>query len=214
MATVILVLTMKMKMIFLNMFFAFVFQWHQNTIYAQQDFLNDFTITNHNGVVLMKWVIASGITCDGVRVFRSSDDIFYEQIGKIEGICGSPYSAVSYEFNDSLPRKNQLNYYKLELGNIGFSPVRALLIIDFSEQNYQIIPHPAKDYGYIHFQNPLSQMHLLQLFDQNGRVYLEMQSGESSFYIQTNELKPKIYVFRITNRLNAVIVTGKIAVSH
>jgi hypothetical protein len=203
---------MKMNYLLRIMIFVLVQLYLTNNTHAQQDFLNDFTITNNNGVVLMKWVIASGVTCDGVRVFRSSDDIFYEQIGRIEGICGSPYSAVSYEFNDSLPQMNQVNYYKLELGNIGFSPVRALLIIDFSEQNFQIIPNPAKEYCNIHFQNSMSQLHSMQLFDMSGKLFLELQTNESSFYLNTSELKPQIYVFRIINNANRSFVSGRIAV--
>ncbi|MBS4061606.1 MAG: T9SS type A sorting domain-containing protein [Bacteroidetes bacterium] len=203
---------MKMNYLPRIMIFVLVQLCLTNNMRAQQDFLNDFTITNNNGVVLMKWVIASGVTCDGVRVFRSSDDIFYEQIGRIEGICGSPYSAVSYVFNDSLPQMNQVNYYKLELGNIGFSPVRALLIIDFSEQNFQIIPNPAKEYCNIHFQNAMSQLHSMQLFDLSGKLFLELQTNESSFYLNTSELKPQIYVFRIINNANRSFVSGRIAV--
>lgn len=98
-----------------------------STLHAQQlPYLNTFSATETNGQVYLNWIIASGNTCDGVRVYRSADGIEYNQIGDIGGICGSPYSAVSYEFWDTMPLLNRISYYKLELGNLGFSHIEVL----------------------------------------------------------------------------------------
>jgi hypothetical protein len=181
-------------------------------INAQNDFLNNFTISTNNGQVYLNWVIASGNTCDGVRVFRSSDSVFFEQIGRIDGVCGSPFSSVSYDYIDTIPLPNQMNYYRLELGNLGFSMILGVLIIDFSKNKYQIFPQPAQDYCIIHFQNPLQQVHFLEIFDRSGNLQKKMRTYDSSFFIQTNTLPQSVFLFRISNSSGQRLVSGKLMV--
>jgi hypothetical protein len=184
-----------------------------STLHAQQlPYLNTFSATETNGKVYLNWVIASGNTCDGVRVFRSADGINFDQIGEIAGICGSPYSAVSYEFWDTMPLLNRKSYYRLELGNLGFSLVEELLVYDFSNRKFQLIPHPFQNGGIIAFENPAFETWKLQLYDLNGKLVWEEEQNENTFQIPAGKLKSGMYSFRIFPLRLSEVISGKLMV--
>ncbi len=184
-------------------------------LHAQQlPYLNTFSATETNGKVYLNWVIASGNTCDGVRVFRSADGINFDQIGEIAGICGSPYSAVSYEFWDTMTLLNTISYYKLELGNLGFSLVESLKVFDFSEKNYQLIPHPFKNGGTLAFENPAFELVRLRIFNLNGRLMWEDEQNSSEFQIPDGTLEAGLYVFEIVSLEKNIQARGKLLVSN
>jgi len=184
-----------------------------NILQAQQlPYLNTFSATETNGRVYLHWIIASGNTCDGVRVYRSADGVNYEQIGQIAGICGSPYSAVSYEFWDTLPLLNRKSYYRLELGNLGFSLVEELIVYDFSNQKYQLIPHPFRNGGSIAFENPAFETWKLQLYNLNGKLVWEEEQNENTFQLPAGKLKSGMYSFQIYSLESKEVISGKLVV--
>lgn len=184
-----------------------------STLHAQQlPYLNTFSATETNGQVYLNWIIASGNTCDGVRVYRSADGIEYNQIGDIGGICGSPYSAVSYEFWDTMPLLNTLSYYKLELGNLGFSHTEELTVYDFSKQGYQLIPHPFRGGGVIAFNNPASETWKLLIFTLDGRLAWEAEHNGRTFSIPAGKLKTGTYVFQLVSQHQNKKLSGKLLV--
>jgi len=184
-------------------------------LHAQElPYLNTFSASETNGKVYLHWIISSGNTCDGVRVFRSSDGVQYNQIGEISGICGSPYSDVSYEYWDTLPLLNTTSYYKLELGNLGFSLVETLQIYDFSIQSYQLVPHPFSTGGTITFKNPSFEMARLRIFNLHGHLVLEDEQNDNKFQIPVGILKAGIYVFEIVTSERKFLAKGKLIVTN
>lgn len=105
--------------------------------------LDNFTAIKNDGKIYLRWVITSGRTCDGTRIYRSGEQIHFTQIGDISGICGSSTSPVPYDFIDENPLKNQRNYYRLESGNNGFSEIVSLESIGFENKGYQVRPNPV-----------------------------------------------------------------------
>jgi hypothetical protein len=199
--------------IFINLIFLLVSIKGITSLQAQElPYLNTFSATEANGKVYLNWVIASGNTCDGVRVFRSADGINFDQIGEIAGICGSPYSAVSYEFWDTLPLLNTTSYYKLELGNLGFSLVESLKVFDFSAKNYQLIPHPFVHGGTIAFDNPSFEVARLRIFNLNGRLIWEDEQNGREFQIPDSSLEAGLYVFEIVSSAKIIRAKGKLLV--
>jgi len=199
--------------VLVSLFFLMVSLHGTSSLYSQQlPYLNAFSATEANGKVYLNWIIASGNTCDGVRVYRSADGIEYNQIGDIGGICGSPYSAVSYEFWDTMPLLNRKNYYKLELGNLGFSHIEELIVYDFSKQGYQIIPHPFRGGGVIAFNNPSFEIARLRIFSLNGLLMWEDVQNTNTFQIPDAYLKAGIYVFEIVSSEKIIRAKGKVLV--
>ena len=175
-------------------------------------YLNSFSLAEINGKVYLQWIIASGNTCDGVRVYRSTDAKNFEQIGQIAGTCGSPFSAVSYDFWDTMPIINTTSYYRLELGNLGFSNIQAVQLFDFSKNPYQIIPHPVTAESVIYFDNPSHELFTLQIFRQNGQLLYKAQTTGRDFKLKQALFDAGLYVFIISNDKDTTAIKGKIII--
>jgi hypothetical protein len=96
--------------------------------------LQEFTGYQKDEQLILHWTFPAGSLCEGTRIERSTDEIIYREIGQIPGFCGSPDSPVTYSFIDSFPRVNSINYYRLELGNYGYTssiPVECLSIGEY-----------------------------------------------------------------------------------
>lgn len=104
--------------------------------FAQHDILERFTGSQFNDIVSLEWTIKGGNTCNGIIIYHSTDDNNYTDIGRIEGVCGSTESSMSYEFEHSSPAP--LNYYKLELGFQGRSDAIVVSFIPNSDKGFTI----------------------------------------------------------------------------
>jgi len=174
--------------------------------------LDYYEANKTNNAVLLKWAISHGQTCNGITITRSSDSLYFEPIGRIEGVCGSPDASIPYSFIDETPLKNQINYYKLELGVSSFSPIISFNYIDISKQNYQLWPNPAQDQTSIHFENPNFELFQLIIFDSFGRKIEELETKNSFFNLSTSNYPSGIYVFQLIS-IN-VKTMGKFMVTH
>lgn len=175
---------------------------------SAQNFLGDFTLAHFDGKVQLQWAIRQGNTCDGVRVYRSADSISFTEIGRIEGVCGSPYSTVTYNFTDTLPIVNTRSFYRLELGNLGFSAVLSILVNDFSRQRFRIEPHPVVDVGRIYFDNPSQTWHSLQVFDIAGQLLLTQSTRISPFVVPAQNMKAGPKFFLIADEKGRIVASS------
>ena len=129
--------------------------------FAQQHpILGSFTTDVYEEDVILSWVILSGSTCNGIRIYRSANNSEFEQISEIYGICGNINFPEKYTFKDENPIKNAHNNYKLELGIEGFSQVVSAEVIDIETGN-QVRPNPADERTRIYFDNNNSSEHTL-----------------------------------------------------
>ena len=185
------------------------------SLFAQNEgILDKFTGSQVDGRVYLNWVITSGRTCDGTRIFRSTDSLSFTQIGDIQGICGSESSPQPFSFTDENPVKNQTNYYRLELGNIGYSDIVAIIMYDFGNRGYLIKPNPVTDKAEILFTNPKREQHQLTLYDQRGNFISAELSNENYFTFYSSGLSAGVYLFFISNVDKPNIISGKIIVEH
>ncbi len=96
---------------------------------AQETILEKFTATEVNDDIVLNWTIEQGSTCNGIDITRSSDSLNFILIGDIEGICGDQEKSIPYTFVDENPIRNQINYYRLELGSVGSSDIISIKYI-------------------------------------------------------------------------------------
>lgn len=175
-------------------------------------FLDFIGAAERDGKVFLQWVMSSGATCDGIDVYRSTDGDVFERVGRIAGVCGSPDFALGYDFTDASPVLNRINYYRLELGNLGVSEIIAIHVFDFSEKKYQIIPHPLSSESELFFDNPQLENSTLAIYNLVGnRVYIA-EGKASSFPIRASELATGTYVFTVTNAAGKLLAQGKLVV--
>lgn len=90
------------------------------------------------------WATKRGNTCNGIRIFHSSDSLNYDRIGEIPGVCGDAQIEVPYSFVHENPVSGQVNYYKLELGNQGFSTPLRVVFFETDDDKIALFPNPGQ----------------------------------------------------------------------
>lgn len=176
--------------------------------------LDDLSAFESNGKIQLLWTITSGSTCNGTQIYRSTDSLNYVQIGEIPGICGSTSSARSYTYTDDHPVKNMVNYYRIELGGIGYSGHVSYEVIDFTNKEYQIRPNPVIDQAKLFFSNDKNMESQLIVHNTNGIAILTLITKEAFFEINSDLLLSGIYYFQIATFDNSPITSGKLIVQH
>lgn len=176
--------------------------------------LGKFSISETEGRVFLSWSIIAGSTCNGIQIYRSTDSINFSQIGDIAGVCGSVDFEQPYDLTDNNPVKNKVNYYRLELGNQGFSQTVSIEIIDIESSGFQIRPHPANSEAVIYFDNNTKQEQQLTLYNMNGIAVFTAVTKEDFFQLNTSLLQSGLYLFIISVSGNLPTAQGKLLVQH
>ena len=176
--------------------------------------LDNFSVFENNGKAFLNWTITSGSTCNGIQIFRSSDNMNFIQVGEIIGICGSSSSPTPYNFTDDNPVKNSINYYRLELGSNGSSEILSIEIIDIASGGFQIRPNPVSAEAKVYFDNNKKQEHQLTLYNLNGVSVFTTTTKEDFFLLDSVLLQSGIYLFTISTNGNLPTAQGKLLVQH
>jgi Secretion system C-terminal sorting domain len=170
--------------------------------------LRSFSATIVNEQVVLNWIIKEGNSCNGIEIYRSTDGFIFNPIGDIPGICGGTPEEAPYQFIDETPQSNAINYYKIELGNNGFSNVVSIQYIKLSETGYLIAPNPITNQFNIYFKNPKNKNVQLELFSIKGKLLKVISSNKKDFIeIKSFEFPSGIYVFKISGE--DYLVQGK-----
>lgn len=176
--------------------------------------LDNFSLFNNNGKIFLSWTIASGSTCNGIQILRSVDGKQFYEIGNIAGVCGNSSSPSQYDFTDTTPVKNSINYYRLELGGSGSSQILSVEIIDITNGGYQIRSNPIRTSAKIYFDNNSKKLHQLLLFNTTGLHTITLSSKEDFFLLNSSNFINGCYVFTILDSENTMKAKGKFIIQH
>lgn len=131
----------------------------------------------------LTWSTATELNNDHFQVERSADGRSFDAIGKVNG-AGTSYETLHYAFTDEKPLAGW-NYYRLKQvdfdGQYAYSPVRAVQM----EQSVAVadrlsfFPNPAGHEIVLKSQAGVSPGDRLEVFDQFGRVVLQVQVAET-----------------------------------
>lgn len=175
--------------------------------------VSKFTVESINGKAYLNWTIDAGGTCNGIRILRSTDSLIFQEVGLLEGVCGSLSFPTNYTYTDESPLVNKMNYYKLDLGGNGFSQIVGIEVIIIGEEDYVLFSNPLSDYSVLHFKNETNQVVELSVYDGNGSLCLIKKTDESKFILELSEFPAKgIYRFKLSNSNQNLVFTGKIVV--
>lgn len=161
--------------------------------------------------VFLRWTIKAGNTCDGTRIQRSEDGVAFEKIGEIPGVCGSPSQSVTYDFRDTIPLYNKMNYYRLELGILGFSTPVFVEVIRLNDEGYSLNPNPVVDISNLLFDNPDNESHEVCLINMSGEVVYNIVTTSNRVEIERDFLSAGTYIFKILKG-NELKARGKLIV--
>jgi len=185
--------------------------WGLNSsAFAQEvNILDGFIGTAQSSQVQLRWTITSGETCNGTLIERSTDKLNWKLIGEIAGVCGSSASPVSFNFIDSVPIANTINYYRLELGGRGYSNEISIAFYNFSKSNFVVIPNPVSLTATIYFEAKMFESYTFTLYDLNGKIHITTQGEGNSVVLNADKLQIGTYFF-IISCPRKPIITGKI----
>jgi len=122
--------------------------------------------------IVLTWNIVGGNSCNGISIFHSSDSINFTEIGNIPGICGALDKDDPYQFIHKDPVKSGWNYYKLQLGNQGFTTPLAILYYETSENGFVFFPNPLNEVVSV-FVDGYYQNSKIVVYDASGKKVIE-----------------------------------------
>jgi len=173
--------------------------------------LSVFLIVQQGEEVFLRWTIEAGNTCQGTRIERSDDGLSFEEVGEIPGVCGSPNQPISYEYTDEAPLLNRTNYYRLEMGALGYTSVVAVDFIILHKEGYSLQPNPVTSTSKLLYENPDNEDARICIFDSRGRQVMEYITREDHIYIDRNLLDSGNYIFKILIN-NSSRTVGKLVI--
>jgi len=179
-------------------------------LFLSQSILDDFALDLNQGKVLLAWTIKSGNVCNGIQIYRSSneDSINFELIKDIQGVCGDLSSPVSYTFTDESPIPNKVNYYKLLLGQ-EFSNVLGIEVLLIPESSYLLKPNPIRNSSALYFNNSNNHNFELKIFDDFGSIVYLHETNSNRFTLDSKMFASGLYYFTLENKSNKSIINGK-----
>lgn len=192
----------------LKLLLLFVLSFH--FCFAQQDSIfSFFNVQQENNKVVVFITINGGIQCSGLQVQRSTDSINFMQVYEFPGVCGSPGADESYVWVDDFPVKNTINYYRLEVGNLGIvSDPKSVFFQYFEIDKLLITPNPCEDCT-VRFPNEKREKVRIQLFSIDGKFLMEEETTNNFYSLSNFDLKGSIFFVSIFYE-NGNKITGKI----
>lgn len=140
-----------------------------------------------------------GSICDGIMIMRSTDNINFEKVVEIFGVCGSISEAISYEFIDQEPITGDSSFYKLDPGINGELSVKSIFIIGLKENQSLVSPNPFSSASKLYYNlNDVNSQ--LIVFDQRGRQLFNSEVSQYPFDLNfAHETKGIFYYLIVTD---------------
>jgi len=170
--------------------------------------LRSFTAFKQPNGIALRWVIKGGQQCKGVKIYRAEDDLIFNQITHVEGICGSATEDETYTHFDNSPSSNTYNFYRLEMGFQGFTDTISVFFEDFGIKEHLVQTSGNGSYRIL-YSNDNNKEAFLRGFDLSGKELIQETSTTSDVSFDATGLRAGIYVFRISG-VSETDIHGKI----
>jgi hypothetical protein len=158
--------------------------------------IDALSLLGNDNQVFLNWTMRAGNTCNGIRIFHSIDSLNFQNIGQINGICGSADESISYSFTDESPQLNQENFYFIEMGSLGNSKIAKITVYDFLNRNVIIQSGNEGNIQFV-FDNPMQEEFQFQVWDMQGKLQVIESNVASKIALQTENLNPGLFGYRI-----------------
>lgn len=167
-------------------------------LYAQQHpLLESFKAIQIKDEVRLDFGIKGGSSCQGVQLERSLDGDDYEVVDLIPGVCGGSEFIEYYAVYDSTPVKNQLMYYRLELGQQGITTPLTFRYIPL-KNGINIYPNPSSSAQEVRISNPFRLSFTVLVLSPLGEEIVRIPSlNLDTFLLDSSELGKGIYLVKI-----------------
>jgi len=177
---------------------------------AHHPILRNFDAHVFDNKIRLSWMITAGNTCSGIRIQRSDNNLYFETIGEIDGVCGSPDTNIPYVFLDSMPLPGQINYYRLELGAQGFSKSLAIEYVPLNNKGFNLRYNQTGQLVTVYFENDGYDVVAYRLYSSSGQLITNNSTKRNSITFNISAFPRQIFLLRIDtdNRTFTVKVPG------
>ncbi len=177
----------KVKLLFIGLFSVL-----QLNGQVADEVINGLRLSSTSKVIQLDWEIVGGNTCFGITIERSEDEITFNKVGFIEGICGGLTNEV-YSFTDSIPLINRKNCYRLILGAEGTTSPSC---IEFTAFNNGYYLQKGQEQLKFLFEKQY-QSSQIRFYSLDGRlIYSDLLSG-NELLLDINLFSSGIYFFTL-----------------
>ncbi len=161
----------------------------------EHPFLAKFELKEGDGWVSVDWTMKAGSTCDGTRVMRSEDGVYFETVGRIEGICGDVAHQADYRYVDlDIPEMVTL-YYRLDLGLNGPSEAKRIDLVRLNTVQHRFQPNPVADEGILFLRVEHDEQVEIQFFDVTGREVRAMKASGGRHVVDVSGWPAGLYFY-------------------
>ena len=197
---------------FISLIWLLIFKFsYSQTINISLDYFNIF---EYNNQVFVDITLSPGNTCNGIKLWRSTDSLNFIEVVYLDGVCGNSSSSTNYSLVDSSPILNSLNYYKVQYGSNILSEIYEILVLDFKETNFQIWPNPANDFTTFYFKNPLAELYLFNFYNFSGEKLTTIYTRKNNLLFDCKKYFSGVYLFTLSRANNNHFISGKMIINH
>jgi len=191
----------------------FVLFFLTTTLQAQNPLLiANFGVQQVNNNILVSWEIRAGNQCLGLQIEHSIDSLNFVSIYDFQGICGAGSSNEKYDFLHANPISNSKNYYRLKLGNDGYSNISSIKFVKIEVAGYSLFPNPVASSSKLYFSNTNKSMSLTIISSSGAEVYKAVNIEDSEFSFRNLFLSPGVYLFTLISDNGSSKINGKFIV--
>lgn len=163
---------------------------------AQDIRLKNFDAFSDGKYVRLNIVLEKGSVCNGIRIYRSLDSNYLQQVGFIDGICGSTDEPVGYTYIDSTPLLNKQAYYAVKPGSAPVTDVRSVFFTA-AGAGALIYPNPARNSFTVVFNDDATE-HGIRLYNISGVNVLQREGVfGAKTTVDTGMLPYGLYLYTI-----------------
>jgi hypothetical protein len=139
----------------------------------EHPYIAAYALTEFDGGIRVNWTILGGSTCDGQEVERSTDGTTFASVHRIEGLCGDPFIARSYEWVDQAPPEFSTVYYRVKLGVDGYTSIKSVVFDQLTSSDQRFFPSPMANEATLLLNIPSGTPVDLRIWDGTGRLVWE-----------------------------------------
>ena len=161
--------------------------------------LGVFSVQQISNSIKISWIVRSGYSCTDVNVEHSLDSSNFISIYTYPGVCGSVSKDEEYYFIQQDPAMNTKNYYRINLGNYGYSEVLQITFFNYGNTGCNVVPNPIGNAGMIKFNNPGNTKFNLEVSDSMGIRAYSQEIFTDKIELSSLIFSSGLYFFRLYN---------------
>jgi len=162
---------------------------------AEHPFIQSFSLTVLEGRIHVEWVMSGGSTCDGSSVERSADGIEFEEVHRIEGLCGDPEFPAPFDWFDEVPPELSTVRYRIAFSGQGRSSVKSVEFRQLTGSEQRVFPVPSTGEATLLLRASLSALVDLAVMDPAGRVVLQEERSGREHVIDMGDWPAGVYTY-------------------